>query len=135
MSTFGQEGTPVADRFQVGSATMHYTRVGHFLSASRITGPKHNILQLELGAAACGGPAVERLGPLDANALSEEAVVAAVMEGVAAANQRFSQSWAVSRLRYAPADSGPEAVYAHLSFSILATWDAGGYRDSPIAKC
>jgi hypothetical protein len=110
---------------------MHYSRVGHFLSASRITGPKHNILQLELGASAGGSPAVERLGASDANALSEEAVVAAVMEGVAAANQRFAQSWAVSRLRYAPADSGPEAVYAHLAYSILATWEAGGYRDSP----
>lgn len=124
----------MGDRFRVGSATMHYSRVGHFLSASRITGPKHNILQLELGAAAGGSPAVERLGASDANALSEEAVVAAVMEGVAAANQRFAQRWAVSRLRYAPADSGPEAVYAHLAYSILATWEAGGYRDSPMTS-
>jgi len=110
---------------------MHYSRVGHFLSASRITGPKHNILQLELSADAGGIPAIERLGPSDTSSLSEEAVVSAVMEGVAAANHRFARNWTISRMRYAPADSAPEAVYAHLAYSILATWEAGGYGNSP----
>lgn len=110
---------------------MQYSRVGHFLSASRITGPKHNILQLQLGAAAGGKPAIERLGPSDKDSLSEEAVLSAVMEGVAAANQRFARNWAVSRMRYAPADSAPETVYAHLAYSIIATWEAGGYGNSP----
>jgi len=110
---------------------MHYSRVERFLSVSRITGPKHNILQLEVNGAGCGTPAIERLGPSDANSLSEEAVVAAVMEGVAAANERFARDWRVSRMRYAPADSAPETVYAHLAYSILATWEAGGYGNSP----
>lgn len=109
---------------------MQYSRVEQFLSASRITGPKHNILQLELGAAAGGKPAIERLGPSDKDSLSEDTVVSAVMEGVAAANQRFARSWSVSRLRYAPADSAPETVFAHLAYSILATWEAGGYGNS-----
>jgi len=109
---------------------MQYSRVGHFLSASRITGPKHNILQLELGAAAGGKPAIERLGPSGSDSLSEDAVVSAVMEGVAAGNQRFARSWTVSRMRYAPADSAPETVYSHLAYAILATWEAGGYGNS-----
>lgn len=112
---------------------MHYSRVGHFLSASRITGPKHNLLQLELGSAAGSVPAIERLGPSDENSLWEEAVVSAVMEGVAAANLRFARSWTVLRMRYAPADSAPEAVYAHLAYSILANLEAGGYGNSPAA--
>lgn len=113
---------------------MQYGKVGPFLSASRITGPKHNILQLELGSAAEGGPAIERLGPTDSDLLSEGAVLNAVLEGVAAANQRFARSWTISRMRYAPGDSPPEAVYAHLAYSILVTWAVGGCEAVPSAE-
>ena len=112
---------------------MHYSRVGHLLSASRITGPKHNILQLELTADAGRIPVIERLGPSDIGSLSEEAVVSAATEGVAAANHRFGRNWTISRIRYAPADSAPESVYIHLAYSIVATWVAGGYGESPTA--
>ena len=107
---------------------MHFSKVGPFLSASRITGPKHNILQLEIGSGDGVRTAVERLGDAGAISLSEDGVVSAVMEGLAAANERFQQSWTITRLRYAPADSGPEATYAHLAFSILANLAAGRYE-------
>jgi len=113
---------------------MQFSKVGPYLSASRITGPTHNILQIEISTGDDGAPFdVERLGETGAHSLAEDRVVSAVMEGLAAANERFQRNWTVVRMRYAPADTGPVATYAHLAFSILANLEAGGYREQVLA--
>jgi len=92
---------------------MHFVRLGEFLAASRITGPKHNLLQIRLGSA--GGPPVcERLpakGGCKHAPLTEDQLGAA---------------YAVSHIRYIENDTPPEVVYGFMAMRIVEHLHNGG---------
>jgi len=107
---------------------MHFVRLGEFLAASRITGPKHNLLQIRLGSA--GGPPVcERLpatGGCKHAPLTEDQVIKHVLDGVAEANQQLGAAYAVSHIRYIENDTPPEVVYGFMAMRIVEHLHNGG---------
>jgi len=108
---------------------MQYARVGGFLGVSRITGPTHNLLQLLLTNMQIPNPICERL-LLQSDAgraqLNEEALVEAVLKGVAEANKELGTSYSVAHIKYVEGDSPPEEVYSYLAQSIVKHLASGG---------
>ena len=101
---------------------MHFVRIGEFLAASRITGPRHNLLQLRLGSGLQADPICERLparGGCAREPLNESAIVSSVLEGVAEANSRLAFNYAVTHIRYVEDDTKPEALYAYLALKLI----------------
>jgi hypothetical protein len=93
-----------------------------FYQAARITGPTHNFLGVRLEAAtAASAPNVERLAGLGPGraSLDEDELVAAVLAGVAEANDRYGTRWAVTHIRYVADDSPPETAYRMIAFAIV----------------
>jgi hypothetical protein len=114
---------------------MQFIKIGEYLAASRIAGPKHNLLQLRLAKSADEKLEVQCLppqggcahGPLDRQALTE-----AVLEGVAEANKELGTSYAVSGIKYVQNDTKPEIVYGHIALSILRNLHANGsFTEAP----
>lgn len=59
----------------------------------------------------------EKIGNLtegNENLLDENDVVAAVLEGLAKANERFRKNYAITNIRYAETDTKPESIYSVL---------------------
>lgn len=101
---------------------MHFSRDDKFFSASRVTGPTHNLLQIRLSKDAAPILDCERLPPQGSCVhapLDEAKVVAAVLEGIAIANKELGADYAVTHIRYVENDTPPEAVYALLARSII----------------
>ena len=101
---------------------MDFMRIGEFLAVSRITGPRHNMLQLKLGAGPQGMPICEALPPQGGcihEPLDEAKVVAFVLEGVADANLKFGSQHSVTNIRYVKNDTRPEVVYGFLAHEIV----------------
>lgn len=101
---------------------MRFDSVGDYLVVSRITGPHHNMLQLRLAHSQQG--AVERQAmvqpPASATrALDAEQVVAAVLDGVASANDRLGTRLAVTHIRFVADDSKPESIYRMLAEALV----------------
>jgi hypothetical protein len=108
---------------------MHFVRIGEFLAASRITGPRHNLLQIKLGSQPQETATCEVLPPQGScvhEPLNELQVVASVIEGVAEANQRFGTHYSVTHIKYVRSDTKPEAVYALLALEIIKHLEDGG---------
>lgn len=108
---------------------MHFVRHGEYLAASRITGPRHNLLQLRLGVGEQHEPICECLPPQGAcnhEPLVEAVIVASVLEGTSEANRRFGTSHVVTHIRYARNDTKPEVVYGLLALKILEQLHVGG---------
>jgi hypothetical protein len=108
---------------------MQYIQSGEYLGVVRITGPTHNLLQVRLQRAVQGTPVCERLppvGPAVRKALSESAIMASVLAGVALANERRGSGYAVTHIRYMPDDSGPESMYCELACGIVEHLVSGG---------
>ncbi|MGH9752193.1 MAG: hypothetical protein ACREA2_05360, partial [Blastocatellia bacterium] len=107
---------------------MHFSRDDKFFSASRITGPTHNLLQIRLSKGSAPGPTCVRLPPQGSCVhapLDEAKVVAAVLEGVAIANKDLGADYAVTHVRYVENGTPPEAVYALLARSIIQRIESG----------
>ena len=101
---------------------MHFSRVGKFLGASRITGPHHNMLQLCLSEGSEDKPVLDCLPPIgDCThaTLDPDKLLAAVLEGVATANNELGTTYSATHVRYVANDTPPEIVYGLLALSII----------------
>lgn len=108
---------------------MHFVRLGEYLAASRITGPRHNLLHLRLGVGEQHEPICECLPPQGTcthEPLVEADIVASVLEGASEANRRFGTSHVVTHIRYVQNDTKPEVVYSFLALKILEQLQVGG---------
>ena len=114
---------------------MHFIRMGEYLAASRVTGPRHNLLMLRLESGVQAKPICECLPPRGGSThepLNEAEVVASILEGVAEANKRLSSNQAVTHVRYVANDTKPEAIYRYLALKILEHLHSGGeFAEAP----
>ena len=107
---------------------MQYTRDKRFLMISRITGPTHNLLQLDLEQPS--SPSIEGLaaiGAMPAKPLNAELVLQHVIAGVEAANKELGTSYQVGLVRFVVDDSRPESVYEMLAFALVKHLASGGH--------
>jgi hypothetical protein len=107
---------------------MQFFRIGEYLAASMITGPKHNLLQLRIGTGPQGIPACEMLPPVGNcvhKPLNLEAVVERVLEGLIEANSRLGTNHSLTHIRYVENDTGPEVVYGHMCIKLIEHLEAG----------
>jgi hypothetical protein len=108
---------------------MQFSRVGEFLAAIQITGPRHNLLQLRLSEAPQGIPVSECLPPVGQRKhapLDESELIASVLQGVSEANSRHGSHHSVTHIRYVEDDTKPESIYAHLALKLIDHLEAGG---------
>lgn len=108
---------------------MQFGRCGDYLSVSRITGPRHNLLQLKLGEGLPLQPVCECLDAKHQKQyepLCESKIIAAVFDGLAKANQRFGTSYAVAQIRYIDSDSKPETIYSEMTLKLIEHLHTGG---------
>lgn len=107
---------------------MQFIRFDEYLGVSRITGPRHNLLQIRIGTERQVTPVCERLPPIgtcEHEPLIEQELIAQVIDGVSEANRRLGSNYSVTHLRYVANDTKPEAVYALLALKIIERY-AGG---------
>lgn len=118
---------------------MQFVRLGDYLCASHITGPKHNLLQLRLSTTVgVQVPVLETL-PAVANSsnapLSDEVVVEMVVEGVDEVNRRLGTSFRVTHIRRVANDTGPEVLLAYMAGKIIERIVKGGeFQEAPIDR-
>lgn len=108
---------------------MNFTAKEKFLCASRVTGPKHNYIEVELSRGEQLVPICKRfesLGDCRHEPLDEAKIIASVLEGIAEANKRFSNNYCVHRIHYVESDTKPESIYADLVISIITHLEQGG---------
>ncbi|MBD2100400.1 hypothetical protein [Leptolyngbya sp. FACHB-261] len=108
---------------------MHFTKRGNFYQASRITGPRHNFLAIALKPGHTRETVIEALPPVGEcrhAALSAEAILSSVTEGVVEANSRFGTDYGVSHIYYVENDTPPEAVYGFMAHEIIKQLNSGG---------
>jgi hypothetical protein len=108
---------------------MNYFRVGEYLSASHITGPRHNLLQMRLSRGVQQLPACERLparGDCKHESLDEAGLISSVLEGVDQANLRSGTDYCVTHIRYVEHDTGPLVVFSMLASKIIERLSVGG---------
>jgi hypothetical protein len=108
---------------------MQFIRQGEYLAASMITGPKHNLLQVRVGAGEQGVPICEMLPPVGKcvhKPLDPEEIIARVLEGLVEANARMGTNHSITHIRYVENDTGPEVVYGHMCLKLLEHLEAGG---------
>jgi hypothetical protein len=108
---------------------VQFSRVGEFLAASQITGPRHNLLQIRLSQAPQGVPVAECLppiGPSKHEPLDESELIASVLQGVSEASSRHASHHSVTHIRYVGNDSKPESVYAYLARKLVEHLESGG---------
>jgi hypothetical protein len=114
---------------------MQFLRMGEYLAASMITGPKHNLLQVRLSTGTQGTPLFEmlsRIGSCTHKPLDQEAIVARVLEGLTEANSRMGTRHSITHIRCVENDTGPEVVYGHMCLKILEHLEAGGVFEDPL---
>jgi hypothetical protein len=88
---------------------------------SRLTGPTHNLLQVDL-TDATGEPSIEALpaiGAMPAKPLEANEILRRVIAGVDAANREFGTSYRVGTVRFVADDSRPESIYQDLAFALI----------------
>lgn len=109
---------------------MHFSRSDSFYHITRITGPTHNFLALDIAEHnEAVEPAIEQLPPHGEcrhAALDQQRILEAAVEGVEQANKRFGTRFVVRTVRYVANDTGPERVYALLALKIVERIHTGG---------
>lgn len=108
---------------------MQFVRIGEYLAVSRITGPRHNRLQVRLSTESQLAPVVECLPPQGGcthEPMNEAEIVAHVLEGVAEANAKLGCRYSVTHIRYTENDTKPEVVYAYMALTIVEYLASGG---------
>ena len=108
---------------------MQFIRIGEYLAASMITGPKHNLLQLRIGTGPQGTLACEMLPPIGNcvhKPLNPEEIVERVVEGLVEANSRLGTNHSLTHVRYVENDTGPEVVYGYMCIKLLEHLESGG---------
>ena len=100
---------------------MQFSRNGRWLMVSRITGPTHNVLQVDLTQVE-KSPSIEALpaiGDMPAKPLEASQVLQHVIAGVNAANRELGTSYHVGAARFIADDSRPESVYRELAWALV----------------
>ena len=100
---------------------MQFSRNGRWLMVSRITGPTHNLLQVDFTQTE-GAPSIEALPSIHAmpaKPLEAGQVLQQVIAGVDAANRELGTSYRASAVRFVADDSRPESVYRELAFALV----------------
>jgi hypothetical protein len=99
---------------------LHFINKAPLYEAVHITGPKHNLLGLELTENPDASPLVEVLnadqGPTH---LNPDDITEFVLKGVAAASKEVGKSVYVRRIRCLTSDSPPPAIYEYLAAEIV----------------
>ncbi|CAN7521517.1 hypothetical protein [Polaromonas sp. LjRoot131] len=100
---------------------MNFQQIGEYLVATRITGPTHNMLQLQFASHPNSSPSIDVLPGVGPNqgALNSQEVLRQVIAGVEAANIEFKCDYRVGRVRFVENDSRPESVYKELAAFIV----------------
>lgn len=108
---------------------MNFTRVDGFLSVSRITGPKHNLLQVKLDQGPRAVPRCDRLpaiGSCRHEPLNESELISRILEGVSMANEELGTKYCVTHIRYIENDTKPEVVYGSMVLNLTRHLECGG---------
>jgi hypothetical protein len=108
---------------------MQFARIGEYLAVSRITGPRHNLLQVRLATESQLAPVIECLPPQGGcthEPMNEAEIVARVLEGVTEANAKLGCGYSVTHIRYVENDTKPEVVYAYMAFKLVEHLASGG---------
>jgi hypothetical protein len=108
---------------------MQFLRIGKFLAASRISGPRHNLLLLRLSQVPQGIPVCECLPPVGQcqhEPLDESELIANVLQGVGKANSRHGSHHSVAYIRYVKNDTKPEVAYAYIALKLVEHLESGG---------
>ncbi len=100
---------------------MRVTRRGDFYLATRITGPRHNLLALRFAAEGelVARPLVTDRSPTGDGELDESTLVVAALAGVAAGNLELRTDYVVAALEYRRDDTRPESIYTDLAIEIV----------------
>ena len=101
---------------------MQFHRIGEYLATSRITGPRHNLLQLRLASGSAAAIECEKLPPVGScvhEPLDEQALIANVLQGVAEANAELGTVYSVTHIRYVANDTKPENAYAYMAYKLV----------------
>ena len=108
---------------------MQFTKKESFLCASRITGPRHNYIEIELANGKQGIPTCERLKPMGTckhEPLIEAEIIKHVQQAVLEANLKYSKEYCVTHIRYVENDTKPEVIYGALVLKIISHLEQGG---------
>lgn len=108
---------------------MIFSKRGTFCHVSRVTGPTHNSLDIELTTGSQKAqPQVEALAGFcnGHGKLDPAAIVSAVLEGLALANGTYDMEYAAARIRYYTGDNPPEEIYGVLAFRVIERLIEGG---------
>jgi hypothetical protein len=103
---------------------MHFSRKDQLYQVSRITGPTHNLLRLQLDMGVVS-PAieVERLPsfvPGAESRLQSAELTRQVLLGISEANAEFASDYCASKIFYVPDDTPVYDVYRHLARCIVS---------------
>lgn len=102
---------------------MQFIRDGTWYKVSRVTGPSHNLLAIELqGEGSESSTDVQALPAENgrgSSELSPDDVRQHVLRGVSEANGIFGTSYAVSRIQYVSTDTPSAKIYGVLALSII----------------
>lgn len=101
---------------------MHFSRTDHWFSAVMITGPRHVLLQVQLGDGEQADPAWELSPPVSGEArqrLDEAAITAQVLGGVGEANRRLGACYTVTHIRCVEDDNGTPAMYGQMAAKLI----------------
>jgi len=109
---------------------MRFSKRDQTYQVSRITGPTHNLLRLELHPEEENTePALEALQldpPEPDSGLDPNIILNEVLTGIATANSEFGVSYTVRRIQYVPSDTPSKGVYEFMAKSIVERIVEGG---------
>ena len=110
---------------------MHFVDNHPLYRITRITGPQHNLLGLQLANdPPASGPEVEALdrGSREPGSLDGREVASCVMLGVEQASSELHRAYFVEKIQYVLTDSPPAAIYRQLAIEIIRRVDASRSR-------
>jgi hypothetical protein len=102
---------------------MQFSKEGEFYKASRVTGPRHNLLFLSFitgdNSASPIIGANPAIGDCSHSPLDKQQILSAVLEGVRLANHQLGTDYQVAMVRYVENDTPPEITYSYLAFKLI----------------
>ncbi|MGI4787816.1 MAG: hypothetical protein ACRYFS_03090 [Janthinobacterium lividum] len=101
---------------------MLFSKRETFYQVSRVTGPTHNFLAIELATGSGEKHILIEDTPgfcIGHAKLIPEAITSAVVEGLMLANHAFNATYRATHIQYHMSDSLPEAIYGVMAFKIV----------------
>ena len=108
---------------------MRFSKRGAFYQVSRVTGPTHNFLAVELATTPQRTPPqIEALQGFcnGHEELDPAEIVRSVLEGLALANGTFNTEYEATHVQCHLGDNPPEVVYGVLAYKIVERLVSGG---------